>query len=160
MTTDTRTIELWIDALNAVWAFEYGRGQVVRTPSCVTKNDFPESLPDLADLGPIALSWPLTVQPTYGAGSSSIPTILIWRGETELHLTPDIKKSNLAFLLPFFGRILSAAKVNMSLGGLVEYFMLEDAENLQLSVLRYGGETPHHGIVIRWVVKQNLSGQI
>lgn len=158
--TDTRTIEKWIDALNAVWAFEYGRGQVVRAPSCATKNDFPESLPDLADKGPIALSWPLTVKPTYGAPSSSIPTILIWRGETELHLTPDVKKINLAFILPFFGRILNAAKTNLTLGGLVEYFILEDAENLQLSVLQYGNETPHHGIVVRWIVKQNLSGQI
>jgi hypothetical protein len=158
--TDTRTVELWIDALNAVWAFEYGRGQVVRTPKCSTKDDFPEALTDLSDKGPIALSWPLYVDPTYGAPNGSAPTILIWHGVTEIHLTPDVKKTNLAFILPFFGRILAAAKANFSLGGLVAYFELENANNLQLSILQYGSETPHHGIVVRWIVKQNLSGQI
>ena len=158
--TDTRTIENWIDTLNAVWGFEYGRGQVVRTPKCSTKNDFPEALPDLADLGPIALSWPLYFDPKYGAASSSIPTILICHGETELHLAPDTKKTNLAFIQPFIGRILNAAKTNMTLGGLVEYFILEEANNLQIVTLQYGNEAPHHGIVIHWAVKQNLSGQI
>jgi len=160
MTTDTRTIENWLDVLNAVWAFEYGRGQVVRTPKCSTKNEFPEALGDISDLGPIALSWPLTLLPRYGAASSSIPTVLIWSGETEMHLTADVKKTNLAFILPFFGRILVAAKANLTLGGLVEYFILDETDNLALSVMRYGDETPHHGILIRWTVKQNLSGQI
>jgi hypothetical protein len=160
MTIDTRTVELWLDALNAVWGFEYGRGQVVRTPKCTVKNEFPEALTDLADKGPIALSWPLTVVPSYGAAGSSIPTILIWKGETELHLTPDVKKTNLAFIVPFYGRILAAAKANLTLGGLVEHFILDEADNLALSILRYGDEAPHHGILIRWEVKQNLSGQI
>jgi hypothetical protein len=157
--TDTRTIEKWIDVLNNIWAFEYGRGPVVRTPSCVAKNDFPEALTDLS-AGPVALSWPLTVSPKYGAASSSIPTILIWHGETELHLTPDIKKTNLAFILPMFGRILAAAKANLTLGGLVEYFILDEENGMELDTLQYGNEAPHHGIVIHWTVKQNLSGQI
>jgi hypothetical protein len=159
--TDTTTIEKWIDTLNAVWGFEYGRGQVVRTPKCSTKNEFPEALPDLADpgKGPIALSWPMTVDPQYGS-SSSIPTVLIWHGITELHLTPDVKKTNLAFILPFFGRILAAAKANVTLGGLVAWFQLDEVGGMELDVLQYGSEMPHHGIVIRWTVKQNLSGQI
>jgi hypothetical protein len=160
MTTDTRTVELWIDALNAVWGFEYGRGQIVRTPKCSSKDDFPESLPDLADKGPIALSWPVSVTPKYGAPGSSIPTILIWTGETELHLCPDVKKTNLAFILPFFGRILNAAKTNETLGGLVVQFHLIAEDNLALSVLQYGSEAPHHGIVVRWMVNQDLSKQI
>jgi hypothetical protein len=160
MTIDTRTVELWLDVLNAVWAFDYGRGQLVRTPKCTVKDEFPESLPDLADKGPIALSWPVDVVPHYGDASSSIPTILIWKGETELHLTADVKKANLAFILPFYGRILYAAKANSTLGGLVTRFYLLEEENLALSVLKYGDEAPHHGIVIRWEVKQNLSGQI
>jgi hypothetical protein len=157
--TDTKTIEKWIDALNNVWAFEYGRGQIVRTPGCVAKNEFPEALTDLAT-SPMALSWPLTVKATYGAASSSIPTVLIWHGETELHLTPDIKKTNLAFILPFFGRILAAAKANLTLGGLVEHFMLDEENAMELDILKYGNEAPHHAIVIHWTVKQNLSGQI
>jgi hypothetical protein len=158
--TDTTTVEKWIDTLNAVWAFEYGRGQVVRTPKVATKNEFPEAITDLADKGPIALSWPLTVKPSYGASSSSFPTILIWNGMTELHLAPDMKKTNLAFILPFFGRIINAAKTNATLGGLVQHFILLEEDNLALSVLQYGEEAPHHGIVVRWEVKQNLSGQI
>ena len=159
--TDTRTVEKWIDTLNAVWAFEYGRGQVVRTPKCSLKNEFPESLPDLSSKGPLALSWPEKIQKlVYGAPNASTPTIIVWRGMTELHLTADVKKTNIAFILPFFGRIVNAAKTNITLGGLVEYLVLEEAENLDISVLKYGDEAPHHGIVIRWSVKQNLSGQI
>jgi hypothetical protein len=159
--TDTTTIEKWLDTLNAVWGFDFGRGQVIRTPKCATKNEFPEALGDLADQGPIALSWPVSAQPKYGASSSSIPTILIWKGITELHLVPDVKKTNLAFLLPFYGKILNAAKTNITLGGLVEYFILDDREdNFELSILQYGSENPHHGIVLHWTVKQNLSGQI
>jgi hypothetical protein len=157
MTTDTRTVELWLDTLNAVWAFDYGRGQVVRTPKVATKDEFPEALTDLADNGPIALSWPESVEPQYGAAGSSIPTILIWHGVTEFHLAPDVKKTNLAFLLPFYGRILYAAKANSTLGGAVTYFMLNDTENLNLSVLQYGNEAPHHGIVAKWTVKQVLT---
>jgi hypothetical protein len=160
MTTNTKTVELWIDALNAVWAFEFGRGQIVRAPKCSTKDDFPESLPDLSDKGPIALSWPVSLVPHYGASGSSIPTILIWKGETELHLTADVKKTNLAFILPFFGRIINAAKTNFTLGGLVAHFILIEEDNLALSILQHGNEAPHHGIVIHWEVKQNLSGQI
>jgi hypothetical protein len=160
MTTDTRTIETWIDALNAVWAFEYGRGQIVRTPKCSTQNEFPESLPDLSDKGPIALSWPINVQAKYGDTNSSQSTILFWTGETELHLTPDVKKTNLAFILPFFGRILAAAKANSTLGGLVTSFHLDETNAMELDILQYGSEAPHHAIVIRWTVKQDLSGQI
>jgi hypothetical protein len=159
-TTNTKTVELWIDALNAVWALDCGNGQTVRTPKCSTKDDFPESLPDLSDKGPIALSWPVSLVPHYGASGSSIPTILIWKGETELHLCPDVKKTNLAFILKFFGRIINAAKTNSTLGGLVTNFTLLEQDNLALSILQYGSEVPHHGIVIHWEVKQNLSGQI
>lgn len=153
--TVTTTIELWIDALNAVWAFEYGTGKTVRTPSCISKDTFPEAL-NMAD-GPIALSWADLVDPKY---SSAGPTTLIWHGQTELHLTADVKKSNLAFILPFFGRVLAAAKANMTLGGLVASFQLEEASGIELGILKYGDETPHHGLVIKWTVKQNLSGQI
>jgi hypothetical protein len=156
--TDTRTIEKWIDTLNAVWALDTGRNQVVRTPSCISKNDFPEALTDLSI--PVALSWPLVLSAKYGAGSSSFPTILIVHGETEIHLTPDVKKTNLAFILPFFGRILNAAKTNITLSGLVEYFVLDEENAMELVVMQYGSEAPHHGIVIHWTVKQNLSGQI
>lgn len=158
--TDTRTVELWLDALNAVWAFEYGRGHAVRTPKCTVKNEFPEALTDISDKGPIALSWPVTVVPHYGGAGSSYPTILIWHGETELHLTPDVKKTNLAFILPFYGRILYAAKANVTLGGLVTNFHLMEEENLALSVLKYGDEALHQGIVIRWEVKEDVSGKI
>lgn len=158
--TDTRSIESWLDALNAIWGFDTGRGTHVQTPKCVTKNEFPESLPKLAD-APVALSWPLNVSVEYGDPNSSMPTILIWNGETELHLTPDVKKTNLAFILPFFGRILNAAKTNYSLGGKVVYFHLAEDNSMELvSELRYGSEAPHHGIIIRWVVKQDLSGLI
>ena len=155
MTINTVTIEKWIDTLNAIWAFEDGRGRTVRAARV---NEFPEALN--RGEGPAALSFPDTVAAKYGASSSSMPTILIWHGTTEIHLTPDVNKNNLAYILPFFGRILNAAKINMTLGGLVEYFVLEEENAMSLDVLKYGGEEPHYAITIRWMVKQNLSGQI
>jgi hypothetical protein len=156
--TDIRTIENWIDVLNAIWAFDDGHGRTVKTPHCSDKNEFPESL-NLGD-GPVALSWPDTVTAKYGAASSSIPTILIWHGTTELHLTPDVNKTNLAYILPFFGRILNAAKANIKLGSLVAEFHLEEENAMSLDVLKYGSEVPHHAITIHWTIKQDLSGQI
>lgn len=158
MTTDTRTIETWIDTLNAIWAFDDGRGRTVRAYSCIEKKDFPDSL-NLGD-GPAALSWPLAVEAKYGATSSSIPTTLVWHGETELHLTTDVNKSSLAYILPFFGRILAAAKANITLGGLVAFFQLDEGDAMSLDILQFGKEAPHYAIVIHWTVKQNLSGQI
>ena len=126
--TVTTTIELWIDALNAVWAFEYGTGKTVRTPSCISKK-IPSRKRSTWRNGPIALSWADLVDPKYGSAG---PTTLIWHGQTELHLTADVKKSNLAFILPFSGRILAAAKANMTLGGLVASFQLEEASGIEL----------------------------
>lgn len=157
MTTDTRTVEIWLDALNAVFGVDTGRGSKVATPKVTVSNAYPESLPSL----PVALSWPVSLEPTYGAPDSSAPTILIWQGETEMHLTPDVKKSNLPYVYRFFGRILAAAKANITLGGLVEYFIIpKGANSMEPAILQYGGEAPHIGIIIRWTVKQNLSGQI
>lgn len=158
--TDTRTIELWIDALNAVWGFDYGRGKLVRAPSCIVKNEYPSATLDISENGPIALSDWDSVDMKYGNASSSIPTILIWHGVTHLHLCADTKPSNLAFTHPFTGRILAAAKANSTLGGLVSYFQLEETGAITQTDFAFMGGTPHDGFVIRWTVKQNLSGQI
>jgi hypothetical protein len=159
--TDTRTIELWIDMLNAVWAVDAGSGRKVQTPKCSTKNEFPEALVNLSDV-PVALSWPLTVNALYGASGSSVPTRLMWAGETEIHLTADLKKTNLAYILPFFGRLLAAAKANRDLlgTGRVEFELAENESMALVSNMQYGNEAQHHGIVIRWTVVETLSGQI
>jgi hypothetical protein len=153
--TDTRTIELWFDALNTVWAVDDGRRRTVRT---YRYNEFPDAL-NLGE-GPAAINYAVPIKVTYGAPGSSISTIILWQGQTELHLTADVAKSNLGYIHSFYGRILVSAKANITLGGLVQYFVLEEDNPMVPEVLQYANEPPHHAIIIRWTVKQDLSGQI
>lgn len=155
----TCSIETWIDDLNAVWAVSDGRGRVVETPRCATANTFPESLPALAE-HPVAISYPVDVDFEYGDPSSSWPTTAVWRGETEIHLTADVKKSNLPYLLPFFRRLLHAAKENHALGDRVTEFHLRQPSMELMTDVRYGTENPHHAIVIYWQVTEDLTGKV
>lgn len=157
-TLTTCSIETWIDQLNAVWGVEYRRNDTVDTPKCVGRNDFPESLPGLGSR-PVAISYPVDVDFEYGDPSSSWPTKAVWRGQSEIHLTPDLKKSNLPFILPFFRRLLHAAIASHTLGGLVDEFHLRQP-SMELSQVKYGSENEHYAIVIYWQVSENLTGKL
>lgn len=159
---DTRTIELWLDALNAVWALSY-RNKMIRTPRCVGKDEYPEGVTpaDISSNGPIALSWPESVQPEYGAPGSSMPVHLTWYGVTHLHLTPDSKAGNLAFILPMFGKALQAARADCTLGGLVANFYISREQN-GMALMRFQStdESWHQGLEIRWIViEKDMTGK-
>jgi hypothetical protein len=161
--TDTRTVELWMDELNAIWAVDAGNGRIVRTPRCLTADEFPAAITDLAENGPIALSWPNFIQEAeYGDHDSSVPTQLTWVGETWLHLTPDLDKSRLSYILPFFGRVLKAAKdhIHLDSAGKVNFILSDERPIALASDMQYGNEAPHYGLIITWKVQQELSGQI
>ena len=146
-------VENWIDAVAKAFEIDDGRGGTVRSYRVFEKAEFPEALSDY----PCAITYPVSVSSQYSLGG---PCIDLWRGKTEFHITENVNKGNLPMLLRYIARIRYAAAANMKLGGLVEHFVLstEGPSILGPVVLRYGGEEPHQGFIVHWVVKENVSG--
>lgn len=150
--TTARSIETWIDKLSLIWAVDDGRGSTMRSFALA---DFPDAI--TPTMTPCAVSYPLFCRPQYSAGG---PTLLFWDGQTDFHLTEDVKVGNIPYVLSFFRRVLTAAMANMTLSGSVELFLISDDDNaMQFATFkRPDGLDDHQGIVVRWQVKQNVSG--
>lgn len=152
-------IESWIDELAKVWEFQAGLG-MVRSYRLIEKAEFPSSI-DPADLerSPVALTIPAAMRPQYSEGG---PLIGFYRGVTEFHVAPDVNKSRLPALLPWYGKILRAAASHMKLNNTVEYFAIDDQEDAIAGPLdmQYGGEAPHWGFLVNWIVKERLENQL
>lgn len=151
-------IENWIDDLCAIWEIDLGM-KTVRSYRLIGKAEFPDSIgAALLDGVPVALTIPTQMQAEYSAGG---PALGFYTGVTEFHVAPDVNKSRLPTLLPWYGRILRAAAGAMRFGGnKVEYFALDDVENaIEGPVpMQYGDESPHWGFIVRWKVKERISG--
>lgn len=150
-------IENWIDALAAIWEITaHGNKGLVYSYRCYKRKEFPESIEPAKF--PVALSYPIQVNNVYSSGGMKIDT---WTGITEFHLFPDVKKSNLPDLLPYFARIRSAAGANMHLSGAVSQFVLRSAGGSASiqgpAVLQYGDEAPHYGLIAHWIVEEKVN---
>lgn len=147
----------WIDALTKVFEVTaHGNRGKVRSFRLFERDEFPESI-DPADF-PVALSYPTQVRTEYSQGG---PKKDYWMGQTELHLFPDAKKSNLPELLRYFARIRDAAAENMLLSGAVHLFLLRNDGGASIQgplVLQYGDEAPHHGLMVYWTVVEDVTG--
>lgn len=151
------SVETWLDALCKVFAVSDGGLGNVRSFQVFSVNQMPEAI--TADMSPCAVSYVTDMQLEYSEGG---PTVFYWYGQTDLHLTRDIKIANVASIMKYFGRIAAAAMKNMTLGGLVELFViLQKTPNaLQFVTFRHHitNQDDHQGIVVRWYVKQKVSG--
>jgi hypothetical protein len=148
-------VENWVDAVTKVFEINDGKGGLVLAYRLFEKANIPEAMVQF----PCALSFIDGIRPVYSDGLS----LIFWSGVTEMHLTPNVDKSNLPYILPFFGRIVKAAAGAYQLGGIVgvEHFIIPEEDNaLQLVVLQYGDEAPHYAIRVRWEVKENVSGSV
>jgi hypothetical protein len=147
-------VENWIDEIAKLAAVDDGRGGKVHSYRVFERAEFPESL----SVFPCALTYTVSVQSIY---SDSGPCIDMWRGHTEYHLTPTIDKSQYPFIMRFFARIRNAFALHRKLGGKVEYCTLltEEPGIVGPVILTYGSEEPHLGIIVKWLVKENTSGQ-
>jgi len=154
-----KTVEVWIDALAAVWDIDDGKGGTVRSFRMYEKNEYPAAI--TPTMAPCALSYPTNMDLQYSQGG---PTILLWYGQTDFHLTEDCKPANIPYILPFYGRIILAAAAHMTLGGLVPkgFSILQNAESaIQFVTYKDAqGHDDHQGIIVKWTVEQNLSGQV
>jgi hypothetical protein len=147
-------VENWIDEIaDLAGTVDDGKGKKVRSYRVFKKAEFPEAL----NVFPCALTYTTEVRPAYSMGG---PCTDLWYGITEFHLVPDEAKKNYPFIMRFFARIKAAFALHMTLGGRVAYVQLRtDEAGLQGPlVLQYGTENPHLGIIARWIVKEDTSG--
>jgi len=145
-------IENWIDALTKVWEVETGRGGKVNSYRLFEKDEFPENIP--LDQ-PVALTFVDSVDFEYSQGG---PAIALWRGTAEFSLTPDNSKQRIPLVMRYFNRIMVAAASNITLGGKVNYFVLEGTNSIEMVVRSYGNAGQEHlGLTVRWLVKEILN---
>lgn len=148
-------ITSWIDRLAAVWAFDCGNMQSVRSYKLLEKAEFPSVIDPARDF-PLALTIPSGVKPEYSLGG---PLLGYWNGITEFHVAPSTDKSLMPSLLKWYGLIIAAAAGSMTLGGAVEYFVIADQEDAVSGpiALQYGAEAEHWGFLVRWTVKERIT---
>lgn len=151
-------IEDWADELTSLWGqIEDGMGGNVKSYSMIDKRDFPEKIEKF----PCALTFIEDLTSVYGLGSTGPD---VYRGITEFHLTKDTNKENYPDLYKFFKRIRNKAGTNMqlnsSLGGGDFLLDFEGRPGIEGPLtLQYGDEAPHLGLVVNWVVRENVNGE-
>lgn len=153
-------IEDWIDTLCGVWAIDLGGFKTVLSYNLVKDANFPTSInPAELEQSPIALTIPASVQPMYSVGDKN----LTWYGVTEFHVAPDLEKSRLPSLMPWYGRILKAAALKVQLSGsganIANFVIVDRTDGIQGPIsLQYGTESEHWGFIVNWMVEESLAG--
>lgn len=150
--SDPQTVEKWIDALVDVLGGISVQGKRVRAYYLFKKREYPDSLKEF----PCWITYIENVDPNIGSAGASW---LIWNGTSELHLAAGLKKSEYPDWIKFYPRIMAAFCAHRTLGGLVAYAMIKKDSGIQGPVtLTYGTEQEHPGLLVNWVVKENVSG--
>jgi hypothetical protein len=143
-------LDKWIDAVSKAFELEDGQGGRITSYRVFEKNEFPETLEI-----PCAVTYVPEVGIVYTAGAI---TSLVWSGETEVHVTNGLERVRLPEVMRYFKRILEAFQVNITLGGLVEYFELpENEKSIRMTRLQYGSGAEHYGLTVLWEVRENVN---
>ena len=150
-------IEKWIDKLADTWmGIDLGGFGQVYSPYMVGNAGYPSSI-DPSDLANqvIALNIPGPLNP--GDYGISAPKRAFYTGMTQFHLAPNGDMAHLQRILPWYGRIMSAAVANPTLDGTVELFWIANREDAITFAnnISFGNETPHWAMSVRWNVKEN-----
>lgn len=150
-------LESWFDKVCDVMAVTDVQGRQVHSYHVFDKNELPLAIS--TEMVPCAITYIGELNPEYSAGG---PTLLFWTGQTEFHLTTDVKPANIAYVMSFFEKIITAAAAKMKLDGTVEMFVIPSSGNaIQFATFKNpDGRDDHQGIVVKWSVKQNISGQL
>jgi hypothetical protein len=143
----------WIDRIAIIFEIADGKGGTLTSYRPYDKGEFPEAINDF----PCAIHYITDVRNQYSLGG---PCIDYYNGVSEFHLVASTAKSLLPYCMTFLTRIRDAAAANMNLGGRCDHFLLRMDEPSQQGpvALQYGDENPHWGIVVRWEVKENVTG--
>ena len=148
-------VETWIDQIAILCGqIDDGRGSLVRSYHVFDKDEFPAGLTQY----PCAIHYTTGVQSTFSDGG---PAYDVWKGCSEFHLVPNVDKNQFPYILRYFARIRNAFALHRTLGGLVKCLWIDPNEdpNIQGPVtFQYGSEDPHLGLLVKWLVKENVSG--
>lgn len=150
-------LQSWLDKVCDLMAVTDVRGQQVHSFVVFERNELPDAISP--EMVPCAYSYVQNCQPEYSVGG---PTILFWEGATEFHLTTDVKPANIPYILTFFEIVLRAAAAKLKLDNTVELFLIPpDGNAMQFATFQNAdGRDDHQGFVVRWKVKQPISGDL
>jgi hypothetical protein len=151
-------IEDWIDSMIEVWRTVDCPGfRTVNAPYLIKEKKFPSAIVPANDF-PISITIPGVLDPQYSEGG---PKIGFVTGVTQFHVTPDKSMGHMPALIPWYGSIWRAAALHMTLGGLVEYFVINKDNGIigPLS-LQYGDESAHWGFLVNWTVKEKNNSAV
>ena len=145
----------WIDKIAEVFQIVDREGAQLRSFKLAELDDFPNRITSTNT--PCVVHYITDCQPLYSMGG---PTILHWMGQSDFHLTHDVKPANLGRILQFYPLILAAAMSDVQLGGTVAHFVIPDQPGAMRMVTYRdeNGAESHQGIEVRWQVKQSVSG--
>lgn len=146
-------IENWIDDLTNLWGtVESHRSGNVKSYSVLNKKEIPEDV----TVFPSVITPSFELVPTYArAGSFDL-----WRGISEFHLFEDTSKKHYPDIMKYFNRIKVVAASSIQLGGKVASVLIDTKSGPGIvgpSVLQWGTEAPHLGLVVTWIVKETVS---
>ena len=146
-------VELWGPTVAALWrTIRNGEGKAVES------FDF-DQLPESIGKVPCALSYlfPDANDISYNQAGMNRA---VWHGQTEFHITADIDKRSIIKVWQYYRLITKAAASSYTLNGLVDGFQLRPTKSLQLSVLKYGDETEHYGIIAYWDLFEDIGNKL
>ncbi len=148
-------VEKWIDSVAAVFGeIITGQGGKLTSYKVFGKTEFPNSLKHF----PCAITYLDGV--SCSSPSDSGPWINLWAGTTEIHLCADTSKSHFPEAIAYYTKIQKVVAAHRQLGGKVAYFELVDQSTsiegpLELT---YGTDAPHLGLLVHWLVKEDVTG--
>ncbi len=155
MTTYTNDgADKWLDALCKIFAINVG-GRDIKSFVVFERDELPAAIN--IETIPCAVSYITDCQPEYSTGGAFK---LYWSGETDFHITKDVKPSNIPVIMRCYPKILAAAAANITLGGTVMDFTIPNVSGAMrfMTYLNTDNKPDHQGVVVRWNVMQHVSG--
>lgn len=154
----TDWIQSWMDKLCDVMSVTDQHGKQVTSFHVFDRNELPNAI--TPEMTPCAVSYVTDIELQYSVGG---PTLLFFQGQTEFHMTNDVKPANVGYCMSLFEPIVRACAGNMRLSSTVEHFLIQQNNGQALQFMTYrnpDGRDDHQGVVVRWMVKQNISGDL
>ena len=144
-------VRYWFNDICRLWGtIKDDKGRVVESYSL-------EKVPESVKKTPCAISFltgDIDVSESLGG-----PSMVVYRGKTEFHLTMGLQRNLLPYVMSFPDKIIQAAASSLTLGGKVVSFRMSQPGSIRLVQLTWGNEEEHYGIEVPWIVQENQSGK-
>lgn len=151
-------LQTWFDALCDVMSVTGPDGKQVTSFYIFKREDYPQAISP--EQIPCVVNYITNPELQYSEGG---PNIILWNGQSEFHLTTDVKPSNIPFVIKFFEIIIRACAGKMQLSGTVAYFCILQNTKEAIQFITYRnpeGRDDHQGIILQWQVKQLINSDL